>query len=363
MNLMPTETTPNNPINFSRYIFDPSADPPPERVYYDGLLSEGDLGLWVGREKHRKTNIGLQLAICAALARSFLTFRFVADAPLKVVIFDWESKGDSLKRRYEALCRSMQLTDAEREQVAVNLKIFEFRRYVADGGILPKFPVKRNGQVSGDYHQALQFWIALIKDHPADLYIIDPMRCLDAQDENDSAIEELLAMIRRVFGKAAVLIAHHMTKRGNPKDGVALKDDMRGWSDGARGSGAIKAHADLIICQERVMAGDHEKVYWGAFLKDAPDIEPLPLVETDNESFLWCVSPEIPSNLVNPMDVVLKAGGPFKNNTAVADLLMKNLGLTRPTAYRRVLDLLNYGYLSKEDGQMVVQAMRLQKAA
>lgn len=360
---MPTETPQDSPLNLSPYIFNPAAEQPPDKVYFDNLLAEGDLGLWVGREKHRKTNVVLQLAICGALGRDFLNFAFASKRPLQVVIFDWESKSASLNRRYQGICNALGLSDAERQELAANLKIIELRRYVADGCLLPKFPVKRNGAITNDEQQALAFWRTLVKQHPADLYIIDPMRCLHAQDENDSAIEQLLAAIRQVFRKAAVIIAHHMTKRGNPKDGIALKDDMRAWSDGARGSGAIKAHADVIICQERVMAGDHETVYWGAFLKDAADIEPLPLVETDHESFLWNVSEDIPANLRGPLEAVMKAAGPFKNNTVVADLLMKELALSRPTAFRRVHELLNYGILNKDAGQLAVQTTRMKKAA
>jgi hypothetical protein len=360
---MPTETPQNNPPSLSPYVFNPATEQPPDKVYFDGLLAGGDLGIWVGREKHRKTNVVLQLAICGALGRDFLNFAFVHKRPLQVVIFDWESKSASLKRRYEGICKAMGLSEIERQELATNLKIIELRRYVADGCILPKFPVKRNAALTTEELQAFAFWRSLVKEHPADLYIIDPMRCLHAQDENDSAIEQLLAAIRQVFRKSAVLIAHHMTKRGNSPDAVALSGDMRAWSDGARGSGAIKAHADVIICQERVMAGDHETVYWGAFLKDAADIEPLPLVETDHESFLWTVSEDIPANLRGPLEAVMKAAGPFKNNTAIADLLMKDLGLSRPTAFRRVQELLNYGLLSRNGGQIVVRATRLKKAA
>ena len=36
------------------YIFDPTKTPPPEKILYEGFLSEGDLAIWLGREKHSK---------------------------------------------------------------------------------------------------------------------------------------------------------------------------------------------------------------------------------------------------------------------------------------------------------------------
>jgi hypothetical protein len=358
---MPTEATPNSPPVFN-YIFNPSIEQPPDRAYYANLLGEGDLGIWIGREKHRKTAVGLQLAFCAALAKNFLNFRFCAGGPLRVVIFDWESKGGSLKRRYDALCRSMELTDSERQRLQSNLHIVEFRRYVADGKLLPKFPVKRNAPTPAEYQEALQFWKNLVTGYPADLYIIDPMRCLHAQDENDSSIEELLAMIRRVFGKSAVIIAHHMTKRGNPKDSIRLKDDMRAWSDGARGSGAIKAHADVIICQEREITNGEETVFWGAFLKDAADIEPLPLTESDVESFHWEVSQDLPPNVKAALAALTRAGGPFKNKSEAAAVVEQATPCSRPTAFRHIAALVNYGLLVEEHGRLAL-AMPLKKVA
>ena len=51
-------------------FFDPSADVPEEQMLFDGLLESSDLVVWIGREKHRKTNVMLQLSICAAQAVS-----------------------------------------------------------------------------------------------------------------------------------------------------------------------------------------------------------------------------------------------------------------------------------------------------
>jgi hypothetical protein len=198
------------------------------------------------------------------------------------------------------------------------------------------------------------FWEAVVTDHPADVYIIDPMRCLHGEDENDSAIEALLSVIRSVFKKAAVVIAHHMVKRGSSKDAVTLKDDMRSWSDGARGSGAIKAHADVIVCQERTTEKDGtEVVYWGAFLKDAADVEPLALVETDHESFLWSVKPEVPDHLKPSLTALRSAKTTFKNKAEAVATIVTAKGTSPATAYRHVDALLNRGLLETLPGGVI----------
>jgi len=68
-----------------------------------------------------------------------------------------------------------------------------------------------------------------------------------------------------------------MTKQSRkPGDNVRLAAEMRLWSDVARRSGAIKAHADVIVRQERAKEKDADIVYFGAFMKDAGDVDPMP---------------------------------------------------------------------------------------
>src|SRR6516164_8257987 len=73
-------TTPNRTHVYP--VFDPDVEPPADKPLYGDFISAGDLVLWLGREKNRKTNVLLQLAICAALGRDFLTLRFAGREPL-----------------------------------------------------------------------------------------------------------------------------------------------------------------------------------------------------------------------------------------------------------------------------------------
>ena len=349
--MAPPATATTGP-SLTPFVFDPDAEPPPERVFYAGFIAEGDLVMWVGREKQRKTNVILQLAICAALGRDFLQFRFAAPAPLQVVYVDYETKTASLKQRYQAICGALRLTEAEREMLSDNLKIFEIRKAEKEGIRIPPFPGaidKAEDQVS------LMWWQQFVKDHPADLYIFDPMRCLHTKDENDSNIERVLSGLRGVCKGAAVVVAHHMTKRGKD-DALKLRDGMRLWSEGARGSGALKAHADEIVCQEQLIEGDRETVYIGAFGRDGPDVEPMPLEESDAESFYWQVCPEIPATLRPSFEALRKAGGRFPNKGPAARAILEQCGIKRASAYRHIDGLLNRGLLREVAGELVVQA-------
>lgn len=121
-------------------FFDPEEDVAEERVLFEGLLGASDLSVWVGREKHRKTNVLLQLSFCAALGRDFMTFRYRGGRPAKVVYVDYETKTGSLKHRYDAICREMGLTDEQRKCLKRNLRIIEVRKIRQTGKEFPRFP-------------------------------------------------------------------------------------------------------------------------------------------------------------------------------------------------------------------------------
>lgn len=133
----------NEPADeLARFIFDPDAPVQPEARIYAGFLSKSDLVVWPGKEKHRKTNLLLQLAICTATGRNFLNFRFVADSPQKVVCVDYESKTEKLKVRYDAIMIALNLSQQEKKLLKKNLRIVEVRRLYKAGKRFPRFPIK-----------------------------------------------------------------------------------------------------------------------------------------------------------------------------------------------------------------------------
>jgi len=334
------------------FVFDPDVRPPQEENLYKGFFAKGDLVIWVGREKHRKTNLVLQSAMCAALGRDFLWFRFAASKPQRVVFIDYESKSFSLWQRYQAICEEMALTNDEKHRLKENLFILKVRQAYVAGHPFPSFPVNKTGP---ENEEAREFWQRLIERHPADLYVIDPLRCFHARDENDSLIVQLLTQIRQHFKKAAVIVTHHMRKLSGESQSVDLRRDMRSWSDGIRGSSAFKAHADVVVCQERQMSAEEDEVvYLGAFLKDGPDIEPTALEESNGQSFFWKVCPRVPDKLKRSFDVLKQAGGIFPKLTAAQQELTK-AGGKRATAYRHIGELRKRGFLLKRDGRFILQ--------
>ena len=328
------------------FVFDATARIPPEQPIYDGLLAKGDLAIWLGREKHRKSNVLLQFAICAALGRAFLHFRFCPDRPLKVVVLDYESKTQTLKRRYEAIEAAMGLDEAARQRLAANLQIFEMRKAFRHGVEFARFPVRKETGDAEERNPAEDQWRSFVRDMDADLYVIDPMRCMHAHAENDSAIEALLTRVHQLFGNAAVVISHHLRKRNRKKaDQTSLRDDMRAWADEARGSGAITAHADVIVCQERIVESGLERLDFGAYLRDGADIESMALRECGLESFLWQVAPDIPLELTLCLEALQRSADEFPNRGAAVAILEPVVGIGRSTAYSRLGELLNRGLL------------------
>jgi hypothetical protein len=132
---------------------------------------------------------------------------------------------------------------------------------------------------------------------------------------------------------------------------------MRSWADEARGSSAITAHADVIICQEREVVEGIEMLHLGAYLRDAADIEPMVLRESNLGSFLWQVAPDIPLELTLCLDALRNSGGEFPSHTAAATVLQKNMGTGRSTAFTRVNDLVSRGLLIDCHGVLTVKEM------
>src|SRR5262249_38072846 len=97
--------------DLTEFTFNPYADAPPDTWIYDGLMARGDLVTYLGREKHRKSNFILQLAVCAVAGRDFLTFRYASPTPLTVMILDFESKSGSLKERLDGIIKALNLSE------------------------------------------------------------------------------------------------------------------------------------------------------------------------------------------------------------------------------------------------------------
>lgn len=115
---------------------------------------------------------------------------------------------------------------------------------------------------------------------------------------------------------------------------------MRLFSDGGRGSGAIKGYCDVIVAQEWFKDGDDEIIHWGAFGKNTADLDPRTFVPTSENSGLW-VPAEIDglSQTVMASLRLLKAHNPeliFDSQAEAADRISRARGLGRSTANEHV---------------------------
>jgi hypothetical protein len=126
-------------------------------------------------------------------------------------------------------------------------------------------------------------------------------------------------------------------------------DDMRLFSDGGRGSGAIKGYCDVIISQEWSKGGDEEIVHWGAFGKNIPDLAPRALVQTAENSGCWV--PMEADGLSQTVRESLKAlkehepGLVFEDRPLVVDLLERARGFKRSAAQEHVTKLVAKGLI------------------
>ena len=326
--------------DIEHYTFDPYADIPEEKLIYPGFLPEGDLTVWIGEEKSRKTTLLLQLSVCAALGRPFLTFPCARPEGLSVFYVDYESKESSIQKRYSAVRDVLNLTPEEFLKLQANLTILEIRKAQRDGKrLLSPFPYTGN-------KKELEPWKVLFGETHADLYIFDPMRSFHSGDENDSGkIEKLFSGLREVSGGANITIAHHMRKSNQRTQEVLLRENMRAWSDGARGSSAIKAHADVIVCQEWFKIDGEEWLDWGVFLKDAADVSPRKLVESGPETFFWITTKDVPDFLKESYKIL--SGHQYHSEIAVKQALQDG-GVKRSTAYNHFRDLKSFGLLGKD---------------
>src|SRR5262249_50613820 len=122
-----------------------------------------------------------------------------------------------------------------------------------------------------------------------------------------------------------------------------LRQDMRWWSDACRGSVAIKAHADVVICQERVWEHSTEIIYLGAFSKEEADVEPVRLEESDALSFYWEVTQALQFHLHETLKRLQPQ--PYDIPGAAAQWLIEHAGFSKSTAYRQINELVGDGFL------------------
>jgi energy-coupling factor transporter ATP-binding protein EcfA2 len=321
-------------------------------VVIEGLIGEGDLILWAGYEKHRKSTLVLQACVCIATGHHFLGFN--VPQPRKVLYIDMESSDALLARRWESI-RAL-LTEHQVNRIKENLQIVQGRKLLAQGVSLS---IDGRGRVT---------LAGLIESSQAEVIVLDPLRVLHSADEDRSSqMVQVLTEIRRLARHRTVIVVHHCRKRQlSTKASIHLKDDPYLWSDNIRGSNVLKAHADGIVLQELVPDKERDELlYFAAILKDAPNIPPIPLVESSGSPFwherLAEQSPEDAEQLLSEKDrailgvarELLQGPKVIPQTLLVNELVARGL-CSRATAYRAMGRLGRLGLLAVEAGAIAL---------
>jgi hypothetical protein len=204
-----------------------------------GLWSDQAVGVVGGTPKSCKTWLGLDLAVSVASATPCLD-RFDVQRPGRVIVYLAEDSPHTVRQRLEGIARHRGL-DLE------GLDLF-----VVDA------PALRLDDL--DDRRRLQ---ATIDRHRPAMLLLDPLVRLHRMDENSSAdISRILGFLRalqRRFALAVVLV-HHMAKRGHAQLGQALRGsgDIHAWADSS--AYLLRRADDLTLVLEHRAAAPPDPV-------------------------------------------------------------------------------------------------------
>jgi len=249
-----------------------------------GVLARGKVALLAAKGGAGKTMALLQLAASIATARPWFGEQgWETREPGRVLLALGEEDPEEVLRRLHVVCRSLGLSVAEFERVALNVVVLPLAghgaalTYEADSaaGGLPETP--RAEALRGILRDAKE------KGQPFTLIGIDPLsRFAGADVEKDNAAATRFIQVCESFASAecggpSVLVVHHLRKAGKDEDGEAseLIRGAVGLVDGVRWA--------AVLAQQKPAEG-------------APDILRLRVVKTN-----YAACPE-PLMLCRPAD-------------------------------------------------------------
>jgi hypothetical protein len=197
---------------------------PPEWIYYD-LIPEGGCGFISGIPKSLKTYFGLDLAISAALGKSFLEHDI--DKPINVLYIQREDPTSEVKRRHHVIASSK---DA---RYTLDVPMRDLRPY--PGALYVKT------MMAIELHdEAWQIWLdEMIRRHDLKLVIFDtlvrsaPGVNLDKSEEVTSLVLNPLKQTAREYNCAMCFVHHNTKAQGNDRSGqnMAGSGQLHAWTD------------------------------------------------------------------------------------------------------------------------------------
>lgn len=227
-----------------------TADLPEPRPIIEGLLSEGDTILLVGRPKVGKSRLVQQATLDLARAQCFLG-RFTIPAARRVLLIDLENRPAGVKARFGAM--------SEPHESDQRVSIYA-PETLAQGAI--------NATPDG-----IRYLEGLVTRHTPDVVIIDTWRLFVGGDENDArvAVDGLksLSCVRTKRPQLATIVVHHLRKE-RTNDPVKLRNDPYAWVEAVSGHHALVGHVDACFGLERELdANRDELIVFGGVARSA----------------------------------------------------------------------------------------------
>lgn len=199
--------------------------------YMGGLLRCGMVSIISGPSKSGKSFLSESIAMHAAAGEPFLGYRF--DAPLRVLVIDWELRRLELLERFNLMARSYGI------EIARGLSMAAMKEHTGAQDVIAN----------------RSMIISQAKKMKADIIILDCLYMMkpDDTDENsNSEMGQVMKAIDRIAIEthAAVLLVHHMGK-GNKADVGAM--------DAGAGAGVI---GRLVSCASIAMKAHEQDGCW-----------------------------------------------------------------------------------------------------
>jgi hypothetical protein len=222
----------------------PKKYPHPRKSVVNGLLRHGDVANVIGGPKARKSFLMMQLALCIASGKPFLTWNTLRG---RVLLIDNELRGDDLAYRLQAMAKAMGLEWAD---VAANIDIMPLRGTLAD---LEAIRDELSELLADTY--SLVVIDALYKSLP---------RGIDENSNSEMTSAYILLDQAAEKHNCALTVVHHTSKGSQHAKSV---------SDMGAGAGAQSRSADVHI-----VLRDHEDentIVLQAILRSQKPIEPV----------------------------------------------------------------------------------------
>lgn len=174
----------------------------------EGVWPEAGCGFFAGEPKSKKSFLALLLAYAVVTGRAFLG-RGVRRGP--VLIVDEENDRRELKKRMRRVARGLGVDPQQKDIVIAAPSVLRL----------------------DDDESVAELDRLMSQVRPA-LVVLDPFVRLHRGDENDaSSVAALLGRLRTLSRahRCAIVVVHHMRKKGEGRGGVAHGQRMRGSSD------------------------------------------------------------------------------------------------------------------------------------